>query len=372
MVKVRFLREKSPILKKWYSGLIIEKRGEFIVTNQSRRYYKQKRNKRKRTLIKRLLLFLFLIFFVVGGYGAYLLYTTFKAANASYEELAREKSKYREKAVEIRKEPFSVLIMGIEDYASDGQGGRSDTLMLLTFNPKDETMKLLSIPRDTRVEIPGKTRKDKINHAFAFGGKEMAIETVEDFLEIPIDFYATINFKGFVDIIDILGGVTVDVPFDFSDYKNGDWNKKYYFKKGKMTLNGDKALTYARMRKKDPLGDIGRNERQKQILKAVIDKLNSPSSILKIDDITKEIGKNVETNFTVSELLALQQKYSDFDSSQIDTLNIEGEGKYINGISYFIPDEESLEQVKDELKQHLNPTLAENQRNQSNESTQNP
>lgn len=322
----------------------------------NRRELKRVKKKRKRPIIRRLLFFTLLLLIGIGSYVGYLFYQTIEAANESYNEVENRdgKSKLREKAVNISKDPFSVLLLGVENYSSgDSSRGRSDTLMIATFNPADASMKLLSIPRDSRVKIAGREKKDKINHAYAYGGKEKTIETVENLLDIPVDYYATINFEAFVNIIDILDGVTVDVPFDFWDYKNGDWDTKFYFTEGEMTLNGEEALTYARMRKRDPMGDLGRNERQKQIVEAVIDKVNNPSSLLKLDDITDEIGKNVETNLKVSYLLALQDKYSSFSSKNIESIELEGTSEYINSVSYYIPDEDSLEEVSNTLKAHL-------------------
>ncbi|QNG60241.1 LCP family protein [Bacillus sp. PAMC26568] len=337
--------------------------------NMTRKVRKKKKKKR------RLFLKLFLLILLVGlVYGGYLGYTAYKAANDSFQELENRegKSKLRDKPVNVSKDPFSILLIGVENYSSGkGSYGRSDTLMVATFNPKDSSMKLLSIPRDTRVKIPERQRKDKINHAYAFGGKETTIETIEDFLNIPIDYYATINFDGFVNIIDILDGVKVNVPFDFSDVKAGDKNKKFYFEEGPMTLSGDEALTYARMRKKDPLGDRGRNERQQQIVSGVVDKINNPSSLLKLDDITNEIGENVETNLRISYLLALQDKYSSFSSKNIDSLTLDGTDEYINNIYYFIPDEESVEELSDELKEHLEHNTESASNNSSEDSVEN-
>ncbi|MEH7235752.1 LCP family protein [Bacillus sp. JJ1562] len=311
----------------------------------------KKKKKRKRRILLRLLLFILIIILAFGGY---VIYSAFKAANSSYEEIDRgNKSELREEEVTVSKDPFSVLLMGIEDYTSGGKGGRSDTLMVATFNPNEESMKLVSIPRDSLVKIPGKQNKDKINHSYSTGGKELTIKTVENYLDIPIDYYATINFEGFVNTIDILGGVTVDVPFDFWDYKQGDWNTKYYFTEGKMKLDGDEALTYARMRYRDPMGDIGRNERQKQIVMAVIDELVKPTSVMKIDKISKEIGNNIQTNLRVRDLLAILKQYPNFGSDNIETLTLEGTSDTINGISYIIPDENSVNEIHNELMTHL-------------------
>ena len=143
-----------------------------------------------------------------------------------YSGFTREKSDLRTEDVEITKEPFTLLIMGIEDYATDGQNGRTDSLMFATVNPKTQKISLMSIPRDSRVPIVGKNKEDKINAAHAYGGEEMAIKTVEGFLKVPVDHYLKIDFQGFKGIVDAVGGVTVDVPFDFWERSDVDYYKK--------------------------------------------------------------------------------------------------------------------------------------------------
>lgn len=318
---------------------------------------------RRRSRLRRILTFFSLIILTFITYSGYLFYQTYHAASESYVELDNRdnKSNLREKPVQISSDPVSIILLGIEDYASEYDRGRTDTIMVATFNPTDQTMKLLSIPRDTLVDIPGYKNKDKINHAFSKGDKELTIETVENFLDIPIDYFVSVKFEGFINIIDELGGVTVDVPFDFMDI-NRQW-EKFYFTEGEMDLTGEAALVYARMRKKDPMGDFGRNERQRQIVKAVIDRLSSPSTILKIDDIATEIGKNVETNIKVREAIAFRQKYSNFNSSRIETVSIKGHDEYINDIYYFVPNTEEFEALKNELQAHLNHSNLVSQNN---------
>jgi polyisoprenyl-teichoic acid--peptidoglycan teichoic acid transferase len=317
----------------------------------NRKIYRVKKKKKKKR--KRILTFLVLLCLISLSYTGYFLFETYKAASKSFVELENRsyKSKLREQPVKISNDPVSILLMGIEDYSGEYDQGRSDTLMVATFNPDDQTMKLLSIPRDTRVKIPGLKYKNKINHAYSIGKKELTIETVENLLDIPIDYYIAVNFQGFINIVDELGGVKVDVPFDFYDI-NSDW-ETFYFKKGEMKLDGEAALVYARMRKKDPRGDFGRNERQRQIVTSIIDKLTSPKMVFKIDDIAEEIGENVETNISVQEALAFRQKYDKFNASKIENLTFEGEDQYIDGVYYFVPDDESLEAIKEELQNHL-------------------
>lgn len=313
-----------------------------------------KKNYRRKKIVKRLLIFFTFLFVIIGSYFAYAFYHTYLAASQSYNEIeGREKSNLRDTTVNISDDPISILLMGLEGYSSGDTVERTDTLILATFNPKDQTMKLLSIPRDTLVEIPGREGYDKINHAYAFGEKELTIETLEGFLDIPIDYYTTVNFKGFKNIIDEIGGVTVDVPFDFWELSDRPGAPKLYFTEGKMKLDGEEALAYARMRQRDPRGDFGRNERQRQIVVSTLESLVSPSNLFKIDDISKVIGKNVETNVKMSEGLNFSKKYKNFNSSKIETLGLEGEDTYINNVYYYEINEESLEEVKDVLKDHL-------------------
>ncbi|HLR80892.1 MAG TPA: LCP family protein [Bacillota bacterium] len=311
---------------------------------------------RKKTKKKRLRKFFLLVLFIfVGlvGFGGYYVFQTFQAAGESYDDLGREKSDLRDSAVSISKDPVSILLMGVEDYETDGDHGRTDTLMVATFSPNDEKLKLLSIPRDTLVDIAGRHTQDKINHAYAYGGKYMAIQTVENFLDIPIDYYATVDFDGFIDIVDILGGITVDVPFDFEQKTMPPNSRMLQFYEGPMELDGTHALAFARMRKADPRGDIGRNERQQEVIKGIIDKAVSLKTITKINDLAYEIGENVETNMKVSEGLAFFNEYKDFQTSNIDKLDLKTEPQRLNGVSYQIVDEESLEETKQILKQHL-------------------
>lgn len=316
----------------------------------------KKVKKRKKNIIKRLLFLFLFIFLCIGGYMGYLAYKTIQAADESYSELDRgSKSKLREVEVSAGKDPISILLMGIEDYSSGGSNGRTDSLLVATLNPDTKTMKLLSIPRDTEVYIEEKGENDKINHAYVFGGKESTIETVENFLDIPIDYYATVNFNAFKDVIDEIGGITVDVPFDFWE-KSDETNERIYFTEGDMQLDGEEALAYARMRKRDPRGDFGRNERQQQILAASVDRLMSPTNLLKIDDIAEHIAQNVETNMVISDALGIQQKYKNFSSADIEKMTIEGEDDYQGGVYYFKADDEALEDLKLELKTHLGLT----------------
>ena len=184
-------------------------------------------------------------------------------AKEMYSPRKADISTIRQQPVNIatKKEPFSALILGVDE--REGDVGRSDTMIVLTVNPTLQTTQILSIPRDTYTEMIGRGFKDKINHAHAFGGTEMSIRTVENLLAIPIDYVAKINMESFVDIIEIVGGITVDNALEF--HYEGD-----HFPIGKLVLDGEKALKYVRMRYEDPSGDFGRQNRQKQVIQGVM------------------------------------------------------------------------------------------------------
>jgi polyisoprenyl-teichoic acid--peptidoglycan teichoic acid transferase len=324
--------------------------------------YKNSKLRYKRTLRKkrrRRIFFTVIMFFSILTISAFsvMAYKSISALDNTYQEISRgDKSKLRDEKVEVTNDPFSILILGVEDYSDQNDKGRSDTLMVATLNPKDQSMKLVSIPRDTLVDIP-EYGEDKINHSFAYGGKELVIETVEDYLDIPIDYYVTVNFDGFKKIIDEVGGIEVKVPFDFSDINNE--REEFHFYEGMQKLNGEEALVYARMRKQDPRGDFGRNERQRQIVTGLLDKTLSPNTFLKIDDIADVVGDNIQTNMKVKEGLGLLQKYSDFSTSSIEQIEFKGDDQYYDNVYYFIPSDESIYEISTELQNHLDYTQEE-------------
>lgn len=315
------------------------------------RYHHLQKRRRKKKRRKRG--FIFLIFaLLIGGAGVYA-YNSYSSLMGIYSGLQHDKSKLRTEDVEITKEPFSLLIMGIEDYATGGQNGRTDSLMFATINPNSQKISLMSIPRDSRVTIAGRDKKDKINAAHAYGGEKLTKDTVQNFLKVPVDHYVKLDFKGFKGIVDAVGGVTVDVPFDFWERSDVNYYKKIEFKKGQQHLNGEEALAYVRMRKQDPNGDFGRAARQRQVLAAVVHELNSASTVFKINDLAKAIGKYVKTDIPVSDGLALYKKFSGFDPSSIQTIKLEGEDTKIDGIYYFVPNEVSIKEIRHTFNRNL-------------------
>lgn len=257
----------------------------------------------------------------------------------------RKTSILRETDVElVKKEPFSLLLLGVDERAEDV--GRSDTIIVLTVNPMTNSIKMVSIPRDTYTEMIGMERMDKINHAFAFGGIDMSLHSVENLLNIPIDYVVQVNMESFLQIVDVVGGVTVENTTAFTE-------GGFTFNEGSIHLNGEQALSYVRMRMNDPLGDFGRQARQKQVLQAVLKEGASINSLLNYKELLSIFEQNIRTNMTFDQMLDIQKGYKNA-LNQVDTIAFEhGEGKRMDGIWYYVMDEEELAQVSLQLKEHL-------------------
>jgi polyisoprenyl-teichoic acid--peptidoglycan teichoic acid transferase len=335
---------------------------------------RSRRRRRKKSPIRRFLRFILiltLLFFLsAAGYGGYLALKVNDAANDSYKALGREKSDKRLDEVKMGEDPVSILLIGVESYK--GSPGHSDAMILLTINPSTNETAMVSIPRDTRTYLPIVDRKDKLSHSYAYGKKgekELAtIESVEELLDIPIDYYVKSNFNGFKEVVDELGGITVDVPFDFREKGIVDERvKTFEFRKGEMELNGSEALAFVQMRKKDPRGDFGRQERQQQAIKAIADKAISVSSIGKADNIIETLGDNAQTDITIKEMFGIRNFYKNLANKDINRLTLEGEDQTINGVYYFVPFERSIDEVSSKLKKILEIDQDDSSTNESSD-----
>lgn len=295
----------------------------------------------------------------IGLFGGYIVYNVAGALDDTRHELARgEKSDKREEAVDTS-DPVSVLILGKDEGEDEHDVGRPDVLIVMTVNPEEPSAKLLSIPRDTRTFIPSVGKVDKINHAYSLAevkqpgsGIDSTVEAVEELLDIPIDYFAMLNFDGFVEIVDMLGGVDVMVEraFDEKGYDNGE---RFYFDEGPAHLSGEEALAYVRMRKQWG-GDTGRNKRQREVLRQLIQKSTQISNITKIDDILASLGRNVVMNIGGSELFAFSKQYRDIPKENMETIEWELIESPEGGTFYFDLAEGEAERVSRILRQHLN------------------
>ncbi|EOH92019.1 LCP family glycopolymer transferase [Enterococcus villorum] len=268
------------------------------------------------------------------------------SVNKMYANAMTESGEIATKFVNLeQKQPFSLLLLGIDSEDLTTEYGRSDSLSLLTINPGKKQTKLLSIPRDAYVEIDGREGKDKINHAYAYGGASMAIKTVEGVFDLPINHYVTLDMVGLKKLVDIVGGIAVESPFDFT-YQG----KK--FTKGINFLNGEEALKYSRMRKDDPLGDYGRQERQRQVIESIGKKLFNLKMLPHYQEVLSTLENNMRTDFTFLDMKSIALNYGDV-LSNIDSLQLEGENYEENGISYQKITDEQLKMKQNLLKENL-------------------
>jgi len=202
----------------------------------------------------------------------------------------------------------NVLIMGLDRTVSDQNPkivypvSRTDTLIAASFDPATRRLYLLSIPRDTRVPIPGHGF-DKINAAYAYGGAPLALRTVQNFLGVSFPYDIELHVRGLVDLVDAVGGITVHIPTDLNYDDNWD-GLHIHLKKGNRRLGGAAATEYARFRH-DALGDIGRIQRQQQVMDALLQEFRQPRVILRADRVLAALHKDTTTTLDQNQLIAL-------------------------------------------------------------------
>ncbi|WP_195574329.1 LCP family protein [Paenibacillus sp. 1001270B_150601_E10] len=325
------------------------------------RKFWSKRKKWEKTVVVSLLLFTGI---VVGCVG-FFVYKLQHTAEAIYEPLPP--SDYRVKVGTIKPlsttgdtdttalantlttpnlrsgDPFTLLLIGVDERGRDS--GRSDTLILAVINPSTPAATLISIPRDTMTSIAGKNKEDKINHAYAFGGVPMAVATVEQMLQIPIDHYIKTNMQGFEEIIDALGGVDINNKRSFS-------LDDQYFEEGPLHLSGEKALAYVRMRKADPKGDFGRMDRQQEVLSSLSKKALTFEGALQWVEVIDKLSMYVKTSIPSSEWTKIMQNYNKA-LSHIERESLNGTGFRKDGIYYWQLEQGEKERVHELIVEKL-------------------
>lgn len=251
-------------------------------------------------------------------------------------------------------QPISFAFLGVDNGSVDRAEdiGRSDAILIGTVNPKTHKTTLVSIPRDTYSLMvdyepyEGMEYYDKLTHAYAFGEAEMAINSIQELLNIPIDYYVEVNMQGLIDIVDALGGVKVKSPMTF-DYQGN------YFKKGETrTLNGKEALAFARMRKTDPEGDFGRQKREKIVVKAIMDKALSLGTLSNYESILETMEDNVKTNLTFKDMTDMFFSYNK-SLENFETENLIGEELWLDEVYYLYAYPEDRLEISNLLREEL-------------------
>lgn len=246
-------------------------------------------------LVVILCMIIFKVFADISGFGSDI-----------YEDVNSEQ--LRDADAQLKNgEPITILLTGIDSgalYYEDVEETRTDVMMVFTINPKTNESTVVSIPRDALGVQSDTDEFDKLNHAYMnYDGIEGTINSLQRYLDIPIDYYVNVNMQGFMDVIDALGGVEITPTLSFTQ------NEVSFTEGETRTLSGLEAMQYVRMRKSDPEGDIGREKRQQQLIEAVVDKVISLGTITNYNEILDVLGDDVKTNVTVDNMFALQSKY---------------------------------------------------------------
>lgn len=312
----------------------------------------QRRRRNRHPWLKTFLALILVL--VVGGvaYGAHQYQNLQSSVKKSYK--ASGVTKLRNVSQQLaKKKPISILLMGT-DTGALGRNfqGRTDSMMVVTINPKTKKTTMTSLPRDLAVNIPGYTSQTpaKLNAAYAWGKSKTAITTVQKMLNVPIDFYAIINMGGMKKIINEVGGVTLKPTLSFS-YGG------YTFKKGVKThMNGKKALAYARMRDDDPQGDYGRQTRQRKVIMALLKQSKSVSTLLN-ESFIQSLSKQTQTDLTFNDLTALAQNYRTA-LKHIKTTHIQGSSQTMNGQSMEVATKSELQRVTNYIRNGLSLAYA--------------
>lgn len=304
--------------------------------------------------------FMILLTFALIAVPAIFAYQLFKSSESAFQTSyskndTQRQSNLREGKVDPSKDAVSILFLGIDDNDSRRKNGqstehsRTDAMILSTFSPKKEQIRLLSIPRDTISYIPKVGYYDKITHAHAYGGPIAAMDSVEATLNVPVDFYVRINMEAFVQAVDELGGIYYDVPYNLSEPNKED-SGKIKIKKGYQKLNGDQALAVARTRHHD--SDLKRGERQMELIKLLFKKAKEMDSYDKLDNLIEIAGKNAKHNLTTKQIEALASRYLS-DDVDFKTSQLKGSDDYLNGIYYYNPSVKSIQKYSNILRSDL-------------------
>lgn len=310
------------------------------------------RRKQRRVNWLRLGLWVAAVMFLVGliaGSGFYSFYSFLDRLSPVDDTGSPEES-----PVALPGEPVNVLFLGV-DSPVDARGKpthadfrkaytRTDTMILISYDPLAERVSLISIPRDTEVTIPGHG-KEKAAHAHAYGGPQLAMKTIGDFLGIPIHYYVRTNFEGFVRVVDILGGVEFNVPQDMF-YVDPEQDLRIDLKKGPQLLDGEKALQLVRFRMYWD-GDVGRVRTQQAFMGALMKKIYQVGTIFKLPGIAREVLAYVDTNMDPDEIIRFATAAKNVQRENIKMAVLPGELR--DGSSYYYANGSAVKRLLDEL-----------------------
>ena len=251
--------------------------------------------------------------------------------------------------------PFSprrqnILFMGV-DVVSNAQdpfkGNRSDTMLLISIAPYGKDINIISIPRDSKVYIANRNKPDKINHAFAYGGPDLSVKTVEETFGVRIDHYIALSNEGLIKFIDTIGGLPIYIEKDMY-YHDSTAGLHIELTQGEHVLNGEQTEGYLRFRK-DALGDIGRIRRQQWFFNALMARLKEPSVLVKLPEVLKVMPKYIKTDLSVYELSQYAAMVKSIDTSSIQVATLPGTPSTKGIVSYWILDPDKPQEIINKL-----------------------
>jgi len=294
------------------------------------------RPQRRKIRWKRLIVLLIILFAVVTSLSWAAVYTYQKLSSTPTFGTKTENNKPPETVSKY----INILILGVDDGDTEHPGApkRSDTLMVASINPEEGKIHLLSIPRDTKVTIPGHKGAEKVTHAFFYGGTELSIRTVEELLELRINHAIVINWQAFIKTIDLLGGVDLYVENNMH-YEDPYADLVINLTKGYQHLDGSQAGQYIRFRS-DELGDIGRVQRQQRFLKALAAQSLQVSNLLKLPAFIQEMDQYITTDITGFKMIKLANNLRKLRSGDLTTEMLPGDFATIGGVSYWVHNKE--------------------------------
>lgn len=320
--------------------------------------------KTKKIILKVLSITLSVIVSIVSIYGSTVLGTLHNSIN----NLPMDNESVNTQKADVTNQPFIVYLSGLDTRGSSEikDKGLSDVNMVVVINPTTKKVLMVNIPRDYYVGLEGNPNKlDKLTHAGNYG-VECSMSTLEALFDIEFNYYVKVNFKSVVDIVDALGGVTVNSDFNFSS-RHSFTEKTYTFKKGENKLTGDSALAFARERQSFQYGDRQRGIHQQKVISAIFDKVISPSMLnpAKINSVLTAITSNMKTNLTSSEITSLvQMQLGDMAKWDIQTYSVDGTGAsrstYSTGsqkLSVMIPNMDTVELAKLKISAIIDPSI---------------
>lgn len=280
-------------------------------------------------------------------------YTDYEIKDEELEKLEQLEEKEEMKLQPKHKDEILILLMGVDTKdVKESKGTRTDTMMLVKANFKNGEINVLSIPRDTKVLVRGE--EDKINHAHAYGGADLSIQTVSDFLNLDIDYYVKVDYKAVMGIVDAIGGVEIDVDREmiYNDI-SADPPLDINIKKGLQVLDGKNAHDFLRWRKNNEqtsgYGDIGRIESQQMFLKELVNQTLKPKNIFKLPRLIETYYGYVETNIPLSVILRGAVSANKIDMESMKTVTVPGEDKNIAKLDYWVYNEHETMLIVEEM-----------------------